>query len=252
MRNKNIFLNISIGVLAVILVGSLVFLFIMLNGYRTEAKDNKNISDNAIISTNLDKANVEAPNDAAITIDYSYLNSINSDCLGYILIPNTNISYPIVQGTDNDKYLDTSFTNTSTKSGSIFLDYRNTPYLSDSFNLIYGHNMKDSSMFADINKYSDEDYYKEHSDVYISMLSGQNVKYNIVSVVMTGPYDEDIYDYSFDTLSKEDLVKRLVNIKSKSLYETYNPVDFDKPIVVLSTCRTNGTKRMCLVLQSSM
>lgn len=85
-------------------------------------------------------------------IDFEYLKSINTDTIGWIFIPFLKINYPIVQGKDNEHYLTYTFNHSKNKSGAIFLDHQNKADLSDTKNIIYGHNMKDGSMFGKLKR----------------------------------------------------------------------------------------------------
>jgi sortase B len=81
-------------------------------------------------------------------IDFDALRAINPNVVGWIVIPGTQISYPVVQGTDNAWYLRHTFSGERNASGAIFLDYRNRADFSDSQIILHGHNMRDGSMFA--------------------------------------------------------------------------------------------------------
>lgn len=95
-------------------------------------------------------------------IDFEMLSSMNPDIAGWIRIPDTRINYPIVQGRDNDTYLYKSFSGEDADAGCIFLDFESRRDLRGYNNILYGHNMKDGSMFRDVVRYKDEDYFKEH------------------------------------------------------------------------------------------
>ena len=86
-------------------------------------------------------------------VDWANLKAINEDIIGWIQIEGTEISYPIVKGIDNSYYLNHTVQKTYNIAGSIFLDYRNERDFSDSKNIIYGHNMKDGSMFHVLRNY---------------------------------------------------------------------------------------------------
>jgi len=81
-------------------------------------------------------------------IDFDALRAVNPNVVGWIVVPGTQISYPIVQGTDNTWYLRHTFSGERNASGAIFLDYRNRADFSDSQIILHGHNMRDGSMFA--------------------------------------------------------------------------------------------------------
>jgi len=83
-------------------------------------------------------------------IDFDALRAINPSVVGWIVVPGTEISYPIVQGTDNAHYLHHTFSGARNASGAIFLDHRNRADFSDSQIILHGHNMRDGSMFAQL------------------------------------------------------------------------------------------------------
>jgi len=87
-------------------------------------------------------------------IDWDALRAINPDIVGWIVVPGTDICYPIVQGTDNAWYLGYTFSEERNASGAIFLDSRNDSRFSDGHSLIYGHNMRDGSMFAQLHGFT--------------------------------------------------------------------------------------------------
>ena len=94
--------------------------------------------------------------------DFKKLKEENPDTIGWIHIPDTKISYPIVQGTDNDFYLKHDFNGEASVAGSIYLDYESEGDFEGRNNILYGHNMKNGSMFKDIVRYKDPSYFKEH------------------------------------------------------------------------------------------
>ena len=97
-------------------------------------------------------------------IDFEALRAVNPDIVGWITIPGTRVDYPIVQGTDNDKYLHTSFEGEETIAGSVFLDFESDSDMKGRNNIIYGHNMKNGTMFKDVNNYKDESFFKENQE----------------------------------------------------------------------------------------
>lgn len=94
-----------------------------------------------------------------IQVDFQQLQEINSDVVGWLYVeamPDV-INYPIVKGTDNDYYLHRTYRREDIFAGSIFIDYRNAGDFSDQNTVVYGHNMKDGSMFGDLSNFSDPD-----------------------------------------------------------------------------------------------
>lgn len=100
-------------------------------------------------------------------IDLDSLRAVNPECIGWIEIPGTKIDYPLMHTTDNVKYLEVTFEGTWNPSGAIYLDAENTADFSMVNNIIYGHHMKDGSMFAGLASFLREDYRNAHNEVLI-------------------------------------------------------------------------------------
>ncbi|MDR2492703.1 MAG: class B sortase [Coriobacteriales bacterium] len=101
-------------------------------------------------------------------IDWAALRERNSEVIGWVIIPGTHVNYPIVQGPDNDYYLYHLFDDTSNDTGTVFADYQGSPTLAGQNNLVYGHNMRDGSMFSDLIKYTTQSYLMEHQTVFLA------------------------------------------------------------------------------------
>ena len=113
-------------------------------------------------------------------IDFQTLEKINPDTAAWLWIPGTAVDYPVVYAEDNEKYMDTSFDGEGQASGTIFLDYESQRDFSGKHNIIYGHNMKNGSMFHDIVRFKEQDYFKDHQygvlytperTIYLKMIS---------------------------------------------------------------------------------
>ena len=95
------------------------------------------------------------------------LQKINADVCGWLTIDDTGIDYPVVQGNDDSYYLTHTFKKTEHVAGAIFLDSDNNADFSDDKNIIYGHNMKDGSMFRGLRNFLDDEFLKEHHILYL-------------------------------------------------------------------------------------
>lgn len=113
-------------------------------------------------------------------IDFQALEAVNPDIVGWIWIPGTSIDYPIVQAADNEAYMKTGVDGEPSSGGAVFLDYECQRDLSGPHTIIYGHNMKNGSMFHDVVRYKEKDYFKEHQygvlytpeeTIYLKMVS---------------------------------------------------------------------------------
>ncbi|EGP9899719.1 class B sortase, partial [Listeria monocytogenes] len=144
------------------LVVLVVFLF---SGWKIgmelyENKHNQTILDDAKAVYTKDVATTNV--NGEVRDELRDLQKLNKDMVGWLTIADTEIDYPILQSTDNDYYLHHNYKNEKARAGSIFKDYRNTNEFLDKNTIIYGHNMKDGSMFADLRKYLDKDFLAAH------------------------------------------------------------------------------------------
>lgn len=112
---------------------------------------------------------------ATSQMDFAKLEQINPDTVAWITIEDTLVDYPVVQGSDNRYYLKHLFTGEYGTVGSIFMEKTNTPDFSDQNTLIFGHNMKDKSMFADLDKYREQEYYEEHPTMMLFTPQGDHL-----------------------------------------------------------------------------
>ena len=105
-------------------------------------------------------------------MDLPALQQVNSDVIGWIAIPGTEISYPLVQGTDNDYYLTHTWNQNSSAVGAIFMDCRCSADFSGFNTIVYGHRMNNGSMFAALKHYKKQDFLQAHPQVYVTNASG--------------------------------------------------------------------------------
>lgn len=120
------------------------------------------------------------------TIDFETLRDINPDIVGWIKIPGTKIDYPVVQGKDNEEYLHKTFSKKQNRSGSVFLDVNCKKDFSSDNSVIYGHHMKDGSMFAELVKFRDPVFVKRHKRILL-YLPEKTLSLSVVSSYATAP-----------------------------------------------------------------
>lgn len=123
---------------------------------------------------------LETEEEYSSPIDFEKLKSMNEDTVGWIQIPDTPIDYPIVQADDNEKYLHIDFEGKESVGGTIFLDYESSSDLKGKNNVLYGHHMKNGSMFKALINYKDENYFKAHP--YFSIYtSTEEIRLRVIS-----------------------------------------------------------------------
>ena len=178
-------------------------------------------------------------------VDFEKLQSINKEIVGWIRFDNPEkISYPIVQGKDNDKYLKKTVEGKTNGAGSIFMDAYNKADFSDKNTFIYGHNMKNGSMFGQLRKYKSFDFYKENPYFYIYTPDGKEAKYQVYAVCIVEDTSES-YNKFYE--NDDAYLKYLQYIKSISRYDTGVEVTAQTQLVSLSTC-TNVTETQRLLV----
>ena len=147
------------------------------------------------------------------SMDFTALREVNSDVLGWIVIPGTVISYPLVQGADNQYYLKHTWKKQASAVGAIFLEYQNSPDLSDFNTIVYGHRMNNGSMFASLKNYKKQSYWAAHPCVYITDDNGTH-KYDIFTAY-EAPTDGSTYQIGFsDAASKQAFLDDLYRLLS--------------------------------------
>ena len=169
----------------------------------------------------------------------------NNNIIGFIEIPGTNISYPVVQNVDNEFYLYHDLRGNRSRHGSIFLDYENNPFeLWDHNMIIYGHNMMDGSKFHNVRHYFQEPFFRDHN-----------------YILLTTPYRETVWDvFSFfhthirfcylttNFATNEAFYQFATQLQDMSLHSTDIELVPEDQILILSTCaRTGGDYRYVLV-----
>lgn len=137
----------------------------------------------------------EEPKNRYLEIDFAGLKAVNPDVIAWIQIPALDISYPVVQGKDNAYYLHHLFSGESNINGSIFVDCHNQPDFTDQNTIVYGHNMKNGSMFGTLDKYQDKELFEQHPEFYL-YLPDKILKYRIFSCY-AGRTGSEGYRYHF-------------------------------------------------------
>ena len=169
-------------------------------------------------------------------MDFTALREVNGDILGWIVIPGTPISYPLLQGTDNDYYLNHTWKKAGSVVGSIYMECQNDPDLTDFNTIVYGHRMNNGSMFASLKYFKDKSYWQSHPYVYITDDSGSHT-YEIFAAYEV-PIDGDTYYLGFP--AEESQQEFIDYCLSQSVIQTgVVPQTYDR-ILTLSTCTGRG------------
>lgn len=166
------------------------------------------------------------------SIDFDSLQGVNEDICAWIHSPGTVINYPVLRGDDNDYYLKRLYTREKNYNGSIFMDYRNSPEFLDLNTVLYGHHMKNGSMFASIVEYRNQEYYEKHP---IIDLYTPDMDYEIhVFSAYIAPAGDTYSTLFFNT--REEHARFIDEITSLSDIKTDITVEPYDKIVTLATC----------------
>lgn len=172
-----------------------------------------------------------------ISVDERKLKALNQDYAFYIVIPDTNIQYPVVQGEDNNHYLRYTYSNQENTAGAIALDYRTdrNTYLQSFNTIISGHNRQDGTMFSDLASYKDESFRDKHPYIYIVMGDKEYV-YEVFSFYAMEPvavcYNPNVAD---------DIYLNFVN--DNNTYQNEIEVTLEDHIITLYTCNEDSSMR---------
>ncbi len=201
-----------------------------------------------ISKSNIDKLNEEINNVPLETEDeneitdeahslkevFSTLLEINDETVGWLTVNNTNINYPIVQHSDNDYYLHRNFYKTKTSSGWVFMDYRNSTAELDDNTIIFGHRLKDNTMFGSLDNVIYSDWYtnKENLTVKFNTLN-KNMNWQVFSIYRV-EYTIDYLKTEFQ--NKQEFDEFINLITNRSVYNFKVSIDYGDKILTLSTC----------------
>lgn len=193
---------------------------------------------------------VITPKPLVIQESFKELYEQNSDIVGWITVDNTDIDYPILQAEDNSFYMDKDFYKEYSYPGSIFLDFRcdfRNMYMS-AHQIVYGHNMKNGTMFQQLTKYQDEEFFKENRYININTLYG-----NYVFEVF-GAYETPISFYYLETgfEDKEDWLEFIKVFQEKSDFKTDIELSGKDVVLTLSTCTNRHDKNYRYVVHARL
>ena len=167
-----------------------------------------------------------------LSVDYSGLSALCQDYRAWIYINDTVINYPVVYNGDNSYYLHHFINGDESDNGTLFIDADCAPDFSGQSTIIYGHNMKDGSMFASLCKYREQKYYEKHSDIFI-ITDKSTLELKPVAAFVTEA-DSSVYKTSFPT--KKDYDTYITEIVTMSDIDTGIIPQYGDRLVVLSTC----------------
>ena len=175
-------------------------------------------------------------------VDFDTLSSINSDIVGWLYCPDTAISYPVPQGEDNSYYLKHLFDGTRNSAGSLFLDSR-CQGLEGKNSIIYGHYMKNGTLFATLSEYQEQAYYEAHPELYL-ITPEETLTIRLFSAYIAGP-DSNAWQLEFST--QEEYGAWLEELLAQSCFTSEVIPQPTDQVVTLSTCNYtfSGARFVC-------
>lgn len=182
-----------------------------------------------------DEPEIDAEDCAAPCFDLSPLREVNDDVVGWIEIPGV-LSYPLLQGGDNAYYLSHAWDGEENSAGAVFLDYRAGADFSDFNTLVYGHRMRNGTMFGSLKFYKDTDFWRENPGVFLSDENGTR-RYDIFAAYEVG-LTEIVYQR--DLSSEADKAEFIQYGLGHSVIDTGITPTTGDTIITLSTCTGSG------------
>ena len=169
---------------------------------------------------------------------FKELQSLNAEVISWLSVHGTNIDYPVTQGQDNMKYVNTDAEGLYSLSGSIFLDYKNSKVFSDFNSILYGHHMEKKTMFGELGTFSDIDVF--NSNLYGNLyFDGKDHGIEFFAFLHTDAYDNSVF--KANVVGEDMRQEYLDNLFSKALHKRDIGVTIQDRIVLLSTCSTSST-----------
>lgn len=245
-RGKRMKKNNNTKIIFYFIIYFLLFFVLIYSGikiyewYRDKNKNNeiaKKIKETVIVESN-------GENEEEYLIDFDKLKEQNNEAIAWIKVNNTNIEYPVVKTKNNEFYLNHSFDKSENLGGWIFADYKNKFNGTDKNIVIYGHNMKDNSMFGTMQKILNPEWYNNEENTNIILKTeGENYIYKVFSI-----YRIENEDYYIKTEFNNDseFEQFLNTLKARSIKDFNMDMLESDSILTLSTCDNNNKYRVVL------
>lgn len=204
---------------------------------KEETKENL---ENKVVHKNVEHVNV--PTTFNKEVSFQNLHNENNDYLFWLYIQNTKIDYPVMMSRDNKDYLHSSFYKEKLYSGTLFIDALSNKKENQDNLIVYGHNMKDGSMFGTLKKWRSEKYFNEHK--FIEIYTEKEKRVYLIFAVREVSSNMNLLHYKLDGFTNEEYIQdaRNNNIHFREFEEQYK----NNQIMTLSTCMSNDAKRLII------
>lgn len=187
-------------------------------------------------------------NDDIPQLDFEPLKKENEEVVAWIRIDGTEINYPVVQGKDNEFYLSHLYNKKYNISGSIFGDYRNDSNFASDNLVLYGHNLRNGSMFGSLKKYQDLSYLENHKYIWL-ITPKASYQYEVFATYEFHALKDH---YAFNFQNENSYEKYLEDIQKKAISKSNLEVSAKDHILTLSTCSENGSSKRLIVVAKRM
>ena len=165
------------------------------------------------------------------------LRALNPEVIGWLTVSGTNIDYPLTQGKDNSKYINTAADGSYALSGSIFLDCRNSPEFRDFVSILYGHDMAEKKMFGGLADFADREYFQDHKEGTL-YFGGEDHKIEFFAFLAADAYDLEIYRPGVLPSEGREYGEFLLQ---KALHRRQTAIRSEDHLILLSTCAAGTT-----------
>lgn len=237
MKNKNKIIRIADKMVNILIL--ICFLPLFLYGFY-------GLWDSSQINKNANAALYETYKPTAKdSISFAELQRKNPDVFGWITVDQTHIDYPLLQGTDNSKYVNTDALGEFSLSGSIFLDCNNQKIFSDMNSIIYGHHMAENAMFGELEQFEQPSYFEKHSKGKL-YYEGAWHSIEFFAFLHTDAYDKVVYDTALQR--RTDVSAYLDYVRQNAIYFKEQSFQEDERFVTLSTCTSDSTNGRHLLI----
>ena len=185
------------------------------------------------------------PNETDNKLSYEDLKDLNKDVIGWIILDDTRIDYPVVQYENNTYYLNRDYNGEYYSGGSIFLDYRNSNEFEDDYSILYGHNLYYKGMFSDIVNYDDTEYFNTHLSGTLYLKNGK-YEIDILAYSVINAFNQVPYDLYFNKNKNNHKIIEYFK-KSSKIFTKEKVNDTDK-LLLLSTCSSTSSEERMILL----
>lgn len=235
-KNKKV---IVLNVLRILFFITLVISIVSIVKWYIDSKQNELIEEKISGAIIIDNIENEEETDTKYKVDFEQLKQMNNQIVAWLKVNGTKVEYPVVQAEDNDYYLNRNLDKKNNVGGWVFVDYRNKLDGTDKNIIIYGHNMKDGSMFGTLKSILTKEWYNNEENYIIDLIAEkEEQKYEVFSV-----YQIESEDYYIKTnFANDDFGKFVETLKDRSVKDFNVEVTSQDSILTLSTCGSNNSR----------